>query len=83
MRFFSRPPRVWEIKITSPEGELLHVTTDHLDALWRDGDRSTDGYAEILRMPRVHLWARPRGWTEPDSRLAQLDGTAAVLPGKR
>jgi hypothetical protein len=78
-----RRPIEWELKITSPEGELLHLTTgEALEIVWRFGDRSTDGYVDILQMPRVNLWVRPSGHVEPD-RAALLDGTAALPDGMR
>lgn len=77
-----RKPLYWELKVTTPDGTVLHVTTQNLEDIWRYSDRSVDGFADILRMPRVHLWVRPLGWTEPD-RLAQLDGSAALPDGMR
>lgn len=76
-------PVEWEIRVTTPEGVVLDVTTADLELIWRSGDRSTDGYVDILQMPRVHLWVKPVGWTESDDRIAQLDGTAALPPGLR
>ena len=79
----SRPRLLeWEIRVTTPDGVLLHVSTADLEAVWRFGDRSTDGYADILQMPRVHLWVKPAGWQEPD-RSHLLDGTAALPEGMR
>lgn len=81
MRIFRRrpKPREWEIRVTTPDGVVLDVTTVDLEALWRFGARSTDGYTDLLDMsfPRVHLWVKPAGWTEPD-RISQLEGTAAL-----
>jgi hypothetical protein len=74
--------RAWEIRITSPdvEGPLLHIDTEILYLIWLHGARSNDGYFDILQMPRLHVWMKPLGWTEPD-RIAALDGTGTILPG--
>ncbi len=78
-------PRDWEIKVTNRDGTLLHVTTEDLEVIWRSGNRSNDGYVDLLdeSLPaRLHLWVRPAGHVEPDrSRL--LDGTAALPYGLR
>jgi hypothetical protein len=78
-----RPALVWEIRVTSPDadGDLVSIDTEALYHAWSYGQRSTDGYLDILQMPRLHVWVKPRGWAEPDERLAQLDGTAALPPG--
>lgn len=72
----------WELKVTTPDGILLELTTQDLHALWRSGCRSNDGYLDILEMPRLHLWVRPAGWTEPD-RAALLDGTGTLAELRR
>jgi len=75
-------PVVWELKVTTPDGTVMDITTGDLETIWRYGSRSNDGYMDILQMPRVHLWVRPAGWDEPD-RTAQLDGTGALPEGMR
>lgn len=74
---------IWEIRITSPDGQIVNVDTEALYSMWRYGERSNDGYLDILMGPRIHVWVKPKGWQEPESRLAQLDGTAALPPGLR
>lgn len=84
MRLWRRRPRplVWEIRITCPDGELLNIDTEDLYFAWKfGGRRSTDGYLDILEMPRLHIWVKPRGWEEPIDRLAALDGTGAIMSG--
>lgn len=77
-------PLAWKLKLTTSDGVLLEITTtETLEYIWRAGDRSTDGYVDILRMPRLHLWVKPLGWEEPQERLAQLDGSAALPDGMR
>lgn len=81
-----RPPRpAWEIKVSTPDGELLSIDTEQLYAVWLLTPRSVDGYVDLLelygpdgRIPRIRLWVKPRDWTEPDERLAALDGTDAL-----
>lgn len=68
--------------MATPDGVLLHVDTTMLEMMWRTGDRSTDGYIDLLQMRRFHLWVKPVGWVEPD-RTAELDGTGALPPGYR
>ena len=85
MRFPRRKPKVveWELKVTTPDGTMLNLTTRDLDAIWRFGNRSTDGFVDILLgLDRVHLWVKPAGWEEPD-RTQMLDGTAALPDGMR
>lgn len=85
-RFLARRRRPdWVIRVTTPDGVLIDITTGQLEALWRMGGRSTDGYADLLAGHRAgwHVWVKPEGWTEPDERLAALDGTGAILPGRR
>jgi len=79
MRLWKRrtPVRDWEIKVTTPEGTLLDLATVQLEAVWRFGDRTNDGFIDLLEMPRLHLWVKPVGWTEPD-RSAAMDGTGAL-----
>jgi len=79
VKLWKRRPAIrhWEIRVTTPEGLVLSLDTTMLEAVWRYGDRSNDGYVDMLQMPRVHLWIKPVGWTEPD-RTAALDGTAAL-----
>lgn len=67
--------------MTSPEGVIFHVTTAQLEYMWRFGDRSNDGFVDILEMPRLHLWIKPESWTEGD-RSQPLKGTGAA-PGGR
>lgn len=68
----------WELKVTSPDGTILETTMDEaLEALWRQGDRTNDGYTELCREGRVHVWVKPAGYSEPD-RSQLLDGTSAL-----
>lgn len=78
-----KTPLIWEIRITSPDGTLAEIDTEALYIAWRYGERSNDGYLDILMGPRIHVWVKPKDWQEPESRLAQLDGTAALPPGLR
>jgi hypothetical protein len=85
-RWRRQRPIVWDIRITSPDadGYLVDIDTEALYFAWRFmGGRSTDGYLDLLagHRGRLHVWIKPTGWVEPDSRLAALDGTGAVLPG--
>lgn len=77
------PPVVWELKVTTPDGVLVDVDTEVLWFTWKFGGRSTDGYLDLLGEHRLgwHLWVKPLGWSEPDERLAQLDGTGAIVQG--
>ena len=86
IRRWFRPRRQWEIRITSPAGILVDVDTEPLYSLWKYGYRTTDGYLDLLegfRVPGVHVWVKPSGWVEPEDRVAQLDGTAALPDGYR
>lgn len=79
-------PVEWELRVTTPDGILVQFTTADLETIWRFGDRSTDGYVDLLGgqlMPRMHLWVKPAGWTESNYRIAQLDGSAALPDGMR
>ena len=80
-----RPRCEWEIKITTPDGSLVDADTQSLYLLWKLGRRSTDGYLDLLEGYRggVHVWMQPSGWVEPDARVRQLDGTAALPDGYR
>lgn len=78
-------PIDWDIKITSAptddDGPLIHLDTEQIYVIWRNGTvRTTDGYLDLLAGHRAgwHVWIKPRGWTEPDERITQLDGTAAL-----
>lgn len=76
-------PVIWILRVTTPEGIVLELDTVNLETVWRFGDRSTDGFVDLLEMPRLHLWAKPLGYVEPDQRITQLDGTAALPDGMR
>ena len=67
--------RQWEIRITTPDGVLVDVTTRQLAVIHRFGRRSTDGYLDLMaehRLAGFHVWVRPVGWIEAsqDDRLA-------------
>lgn len=75
----NRPPVEWELMVTDPDTEepLVHVDGQALEFLWKSSDQRTlDGYVDILQMPRLHLWVKPKGWTEPtEERVNALAGT--------
>ena len=77
-----------ELKVTTPEGTVLGMTTGQIYAAWRISRRRTnDGYVDLLefgtgRVGGLRLWVKPAGWTEPD-RAAALDGTGAIPDGYR
>ena len=82
-----RPEPPLELKVTTPEGTVLYLTTGQVYAAWRTGRRTNDGYMDLLelgtgRVGGVRLWVKPVGWTEPD-RTAALDGTGALPDGYR
>ena len=74
-------PLVWEIKVTTPNGELVHLDTEQLYFIWKYGGRSLDGYLDLLGEYRLgwHVWVKPAGHEEDAAaRVAALDGTGAL-----
>lgn len=68
-------PRDWEIKVTNRDGILLNLTTEDLESIWKYGNRSLDGYVDLLedlleQPGRLHLWMKPHGHIEPDRTLS-------------
>lgn len=82
MIFRKRRPVAWELKITTPGGEVTSVYPSALADLWASSPHTTDGYVQAGRWGRYRLWARPDGWTEDyQQRLAAIDGTGALPDG--
>ena len=82
----SRPH--WEVKIDSPdleEGPLVNTDTRALYIIWRFGERTNDGYIDLLQdyAGRLHVWVKPEGWTEPNGKIDALAGTGSDPKGWR
>lgn len=69
------------VRVTTPDGVVESLACSDLFTLWGSAGRTTDGYAEVCRAGQVRVWVKPVGWEEPTSRLAALDGTAALPDG--
>lgn len=81
--------KIWEIKVTCPDGELVHLDTESLYQIWRyDQPHTNDGYIDLIEAGMdshfrgVRMWVKPIGWIEPD-RTTALDGTATLPDGYR
>jgi len=54
-----KAPDSWDIKVTSPEGTVLEISTGELPERLEDEKQDDQGYLCLLRFPDYVLWARP------------------------